>query len=404
MRNIIFYFTFFFYIFPISFIFLPFSTHVLMGIIGFMVCALGVNKLWSFVRNTRKIWKGLILISLTSLLSIVLNPLHDDKFLTYFFPVIVEALAVVFLSVLAKRLKINLSFIYLCKCIVLVNTVQISIALVMFFSPVVYDFLFSVQKESSYSLETIEGNLDLRLLGFGSLFFYSGIINSVSLLCNAVLIGHEKSRLLRLLLVIVHVSIFLIGSVMSRTTYVGMGLSILILLKNRGSKSQLLFYFIASFIALVVATMVMVPADYLQGFFDYGFEILSNYLSGYGAESKSTNQLQEIYVFPESINTWLFGDALWTDPRNKDLYYMHTDVGYLRMIFYSGLCGLTTYFTFVYAQIKEIHKHYGRDTNWFCLALGLLVVVLMFKGFTDITNILMLFIVSTYYNQRICIK
>ena len=56
-----------------------------------------------------------------------------------------------------------------------------------------------------------------------------------------------------------------------------------------------------------------------------------------------------MYVFPDNLKTWLIGDGYFSNPYNIDPYftgrfvggyYMSTDVGYLRFIFYSGLVGI----------------------------------------------------------------
>lgn len=59
-----------------------------------------------------------------------------------------------------------------------------------------------------------------------------------------------------------------------------------------------------------------------------------------------------MYVFPHSLKTWLMGDALYMDPSGSG-YYMGTDVGYLRMIFYFGLPA-TIYFVIMLWRYYKI--------------------------------------------------
>lgn len=59
-----------------------------------------------------------------------------------------------------------------------------------------------------------------------------------------------------------------------------------------------------------------------------------NYSSDAGLSSASTDRLKEMYVYPTSLKTYLIGDGLFN---LKDHYYMETDVGYLRLLFYGGI-------------------------------------------------------------------
>lgn len=62
-----------------------------------------------------------------------------------------------------------------------------------------------------------------------------------------------------------------------------------------------------------------------------------------------------MYVFPDNLKTWIIGDGYFSNPYNTDPfyigtrsrgYYMGTDVGYLRFIFYFGLIGLSAFIAF----------------------------------------------------------
>ena len=65
----------------------------------------------------------------------------------------------------------------------------------------------------------------------------------------------------------------------------------------------------------------------------------------------SNEKLKGMYVFPETFKTWLIGDGFFgattSDPyyigKEWKSFYMDTDVGYLRFIFYFGILGLFTF-------------------------------------------------------------
>ena len=77
--------------------------------------------------------------------------------------------------------------------------------------------------------------------------------------------------------------------------------------------------------------------------FSWMLEPLVNLLKGNKQLSGSSSQLKEMYVFDFNPFTLLFGDAFYLDPNGKG-YYRHTDVGFLRVMYYGGLILLLTYY------------------------------------------------------------
>ena len=72
------------------------------------------------------------------------------------------------------------------------------------------------------------------------------------------------------------------------------------------------------------------------------FELFINYMDGNGFTSESTNELQNMIVFPDNLKTWLLGDGLAFTSTNG--FYMNTDIGYLRSLFYWGIIGSLIYY------------------------------------------------------------
>ena len=67
-------------------------------------------------------------------------------------------------------------------------------------------------------------------------------------------------------------------------------------------------------------------------------------------------------VFPDNVKTWIIGDGYFANPYNTDPtyvgyqpggYYMGTDIGYCRFIFYFGLIGLFVFSCFLILVAKE---------------------------------------------------
>lgn len=103
-------------------------------------------------------------------------------------------------------------------------------------------------------------------------------------------------------------------------------------------KRQLFNFFVFIIIVFVALGFVLyftVPA--IKPFVDWLLEPLFNYLDGGKIESASTNGLKRFYEnFHPSDKTLFLGDGYWLD-LNGNGYYGHTDVGFMRNIYYGGI-------------------------------------------------------------------
>ena len=114
----------------------------------------------------------------------------------------------------------------------------------------------------------------------------------------------------------------------------------------------------------------------------------------------SNDRLKGMYVFPETLKTWLIGDGYFSNPRNIDPYfigkeiggyYMGTDVGYLRFIFYFGLGGLFAMCMVIYKAGSFCMNNLSRYRDMFLLLL-LVNYVVWFKVSTDIFLVFAMFL------------
>ena len=99
-----------------------------------------------------------------------------------------------------------------------------------------------------------------------------------------------------------------------------------------------------------------------------------------------------MYILPDNLKTWLIGDGYIENPTTIDPYYtgevikgfyMGTDVGYLRFIFYFGIFGLLTFIAFFIAITKDCMKKFHTQSTLFLLFLAVNLIG-WFKVSTDI--------------------
>jgi hypothetical protein len=195
------------------------------------------------------------------------------------------------------------------------------------------------------------------------------------------------------------VLISVVGSMIARTTYAGMVLAVGYIIFKRGVWRPRITYtnlrFWGVLIGIVLAlTLINVyfynHAANFRAMFRFGFEGFINWVETGKWQTSSTDILQNMVVFPESLKTWIIGDGFMTDPITRT-YYMRTDIGYLRFIFYCGTIGLLAFLSmFIYLTVACYTKYPQRDKQLFLL-LFILVLANWAKVTTDIFLVYALF-------------
>jgi hypothetical protein len=343
--------------------------------------------------------------------SLLINNTTDIKFVSYMFSQIAVLFASYFVVKTFKKMKYKLNFEILVKLIINVTFIQSVIALSMFLMPDLKEFLLGLENLTTKELSRINSFSGFRIYGVGSSkTFLAGVFNGYALILIAILFRLYRFSLKELSFLSLKFSIILfVGMMMARTTIVGALIAIIIILMPRDLKAMLtivrkriLFFTIALFIPAGVTGILFIitPAfEILAGeALRFGFEMFINLNESGRFETESTTELIKLYVFPNNIQTYLIGDGYFADPIKISSYYMGTDVGYLRLIYYFGVIGLSCYLAM---QIYLIVKAY----SVFNIEKGLYVFIIVYfmilnlKGFTDLLAVHIIFIMVYLLNK-----
>lgn len=242
-----------------------------------------------------------------------------------------------------------------------------------------------------------------RLYSVGAHLDTAGMRYSLVLVLLAhILLKIQKTTYKRWLwlYLVAYAIIVVIGNMMARTTSVGMVLSVVYLLMNSGlhklqllPSTRLLWTWIGGIALLVVPYLVYkynTDANFYKDvrFAFEGFFALYEKGEWYVG---SNVQLKNMVVFPDNIKTWIIGDGYFNNPIHTDPnyigkitggYYMGTDVGYLRLIFYMGLTGL---FAFSIFMCKAAQMAINRFKGYGMMIFLLLAVhfIVWFKVSSD---------------------
>lgn len=395
IKKIIAFVLLFSFIYQINYIFLPFNVPFVLGLIGL---PLYIHNS-SAIRNgdskyVNDILLALLPVAIVAFLSIVGNHSSDFYFIKW---AIINALyffGAYFLFQLLKHSFRNFTFGRLVDLLVLCAVVQLSLSLVMFFSPEVKNVLQPLIHESEIAKEAME-RAATRMVGFGTHFFLSGTIHAFILIMIAISFTLRKVSLIKsVVLMLSFIFIAVVGTIMARTTLVGVLFAIVIVLLRRRGKRYFISGLVLSTIIISATSVYFLDliSDDMEQLFNFGFEAFVNYKDTGSFSTSSTDVLLRMYKFPSVWETWLWGDARYEAGKG---YYMNTDIGFCRLIFYFGVIGLITYMYFEYYILKKIFppQIYG---NIIRSVLFCFVLVINGKGTFDIFPYACLFVFFSF--------
>ncbi len=227
---------------------------------------------------------------------------------------------------------------YAIKMVVLAFVFQSAIQLFAFFSPTFLDVIRYFQHEADAQL-MLDGYGTLRGLALSSeLSFslaagYGLVIIYFSLYAIKTDVKISKKIIYYLFLVV--------GSIFSgRTAFIGVVVGYILYFHLAIVEKRRYLHLLLSPFFVIVSTILILenPPEELEPLLKFAFEFYYTFKETGSASTESTNILLNNHLSVlKNVNasTVLFGDGLYT---NKDgSYYMGTDSGYMRNIYFGGL-------------------------------------------------------------------
>lgn len=190
-----------------------------------------------------------------------------------------------------------------------------------------------------------------RYVGIFQSFFGFGLINSFFLILFMWYIVRYSATNLRYILIAVYLIFSVLGLMFSRTTLIGIVLSLLLAILNFKKKNILitLFFYILS------ATIILFAySEFFSEKVMFGLELLINYENSQAAGSMESLSSSWV-ILPTSIESWILGDSYFKNIDNLgDFlgYYKGTDVGFSRIIFANGVIGLALLCGYIFFLFK----------------------------------------------------
>ena len=361
-----------------------------------------------------------LLFSLFCLFTVTFNNTSDYAYATYFVSMAVWLFGAYAVIYFIRNVHGLVSLELLAHYIILVCVVQCLLALLIdnyMPAKILVDRIFFQQQDFLNDVN--------RLYGIGAMLDTAGIRFSIALILISYLISVAQRTTLAPYMPIYIVSfliISIVGNMMARTTSVGLVLSLLYLLykqfnsPNEKPFSGQVVRYILVFSAVATAILVYFYNTNLDvhNNIRFAFEGFFSLFEKGEWDVGSNNQLANMVVFPDNMKTWLIGDGYFNNPTYTDPYftgefiggyYMGTDVGYLRFIFYCGVIGLFFFSSFLIKTANYCAEKFPSKRAVFVFLVFLSFAVWL-KVSSDIFLIFALFLFvdeeeDELYNERI---
>ena len=349
------------FFFPFAFSFFPAqNTKNIMAAFGlvFLFMTLVYKREFLLPRGILILLLLSTLVSVASLFSINYNHTPDNSYVTYFRAALIwlSAAYVVCMVIYFAHGRIDVPL--LVNYLIGVCMFQCTMALLIGFVPGVKSFVDALVLQGQDLLTGLD-----RLYGIGASLDVGGSRFAAVLIAIAVYVDYKKDELTASAIFIYLLSFILIavvGNMIARTTIVGLGIGLAYLFLRQvqgifqqraqsGDKKVLGMWGATLGLLIPLAIFFYNTSEQFYELMRFGFEGFFSLAETGEWVVTSNEKLESMVVFPEDLETWIVGDGYFANQRDDANYlgdatengfYMGTDIGYLRFIFYFGIIGL----------------------------------------------------------------
>ena len=407
-----------FYFFPFEFKFLPgINTKMVLALLGLILLGIELarSKRASMDKDFLIISFYAALISLMSIASATFNHTNDYSFVGFIVSMWVWLGAAYCVVKWLTYINTDVSVETVVNLLVTVCVAQCVIAYAMEIFPPFRQFVNGFLGGSEAAFGIAEG----RLYGIGAALDVAGFRFSAVLVMLAYLCVNKEdvTRTRMFIYVMAFCIISIIGNMISRSTIVGLAISLIYWfvfpllsgkLRRNGNRKDLIVCFCSILcVVLPIVFWLYNHNEIFQANIRFGFEGFFS-LAETGRWQVDSNDIlfKHMIVFPDTMKTWIIGDGYSANPYMDPYYvgeafhgyYKGTDIGYLRFIFYFGILGLIVYLLFIVKSCAACIKGLAGYKMMFLMVL-LVNLIAWAKVSTDIFPVFAPFVcLSMHFN------
>ncbi len=329
---------------------------------------------------------ALVLMVAIQLYAIYINGAFDPYIENYMFSHLASFMSCYLIILVLFKFEPNASVSTVSMYIIAAVTLQAIISLLMYNYPEIKEFLVARELPGELNENNRAAAEGARLIGHGMGYFGAGVVYGYALIILAYVIAATRKNVTQvILLTAIYMFLFYIGMFSARTTVVGGGISlgligIYLLLHYKRNKTSIYVFMAFGIVAIVVGYILM--RQFFPHMADWAFELVDNYQRTGRLWTKSSNGLEEMFFFPDDFKTFMIGRG--------EMWFWGNDVGFTRLVFFSGIIGMTAYLLFPFIIIC---MSFTRDmsVNLLLLVLYVFQLAINVKGLTDLNNVFYLY-------------
>ena len=387
------------------------NTKLILGVMGLATFIITSVRKREFNLSREMVLMTIIAagVSLASYVSMSFNNTGDNAYLTYVISMLVWLSAAYMVIRILRYFHGEVTIDLVANYIIAISVVQCAIAITANMNEPFNLFIKTIFPGTGWldSVDRMYGLGDTTALDTGGIRYSIACVFCAYML---VRVQGKKDGLIPWYL-FAYMVITVIGNMIARTTTVGAGLALVYMMvflfisaKVSYSKLKTLGWLVA-ILAVVVGILSWLynTNDIIHNNLRFGFEGFFSLVETGHWQVNSNDRLSSMYVFPDNAKTWIIGDGYFNNPYSDPNflgevtggYYMDTDVGYLRFIFYFGVVGLVIFAAMILYAGKICRMRYPKEWLLFYI-LVLINFIIWFKVATDCFFILGMFIAMAY--------
>lgn len=400
--------------FPFSFYFLPgLNTKNILAGVGLVLLAynLGSKKSAAIDKDFFILFLFSGVVSLIGFLSTGYNNTSDYNYATYTMSMLIwlssSYVMVSAIRFVHTKASVELIINYLTS----VCVAQCILAMLMVYSPGIRALVDSIQPPVEFSDIREE-----RLSGLGCSLDVAGSRFAAVLILIAGICAYHIRKISQAKLLLYLFSFFIIsviGNMIARTTTLGIVLAFVFWIwmyfsSNSNAKEYYAKIIKQTSLLLLLAIPLVIYLYLTNSIFqkniEFAFEGFFSLVQKGTWEVTSNDRLATMVVFPDNLKTWIIGDGYFDNPLASDyhyigpgantVYYMYTDIGYLRFIFYFGVLGTLAFICYMYKAASICMSRFP-TYKWMFLFVLLANYIIWCKVATDIFLVFALFLIVT---------
>ena len=405
-----------FFIFPFNLpLAIEINTKMILAAFGLVIFVMDRILGKEFRVTNDFLWLSLLAIGLSiwARLSMGYNHTNDGTYASYFISLWVwlgGAYAIVWV-IRQVHGEVNVEIIG--NYLIGVCTFQCILAYSMTLFPPLDDFINSLMGDA----DAYMGVSGARMHGLGAALDPSGLRFAAVLIIDAALFlqaRKENNGKKAIQYILAFIIISVIGNMIARSTTLGIVLAIGYVLVSYMTHldGEINLKFITVTVILLLAGIYTAVRLYrsnaeFQSHLRFAFEGFFSLAEKGEWEVRSNEILKNMVVWPETMKTWIIGDGYCENP-SKDPnflgtiqggYYMGTDIGYLRFIFYFGLPGMLM-MAGVFIKVASTCMRNLRGYEWLFLFMLLSNLTGWFKVTSDILMIFAPFLILAFLKEE----